>query len=204
MKKIIVICSALVLLAACSTTTKMYFGPDRPAGETAIIRPASSGVNIKSCDNQRFTTSEAIVLPGGHTIDVSFFDSLSNCYSRDSILMDFTAEAGHIYMVDILLNTGPGRYSAIIRDKTSGLSVARNLRSSATVESRLAFTEKSAREHPVSPIILTERGDALFQAGRYEEALRSFETALSFTPESNISHRELIQKRIDAAKERMR
>jgi len=162
----------------------MYSGPDLPANETAIVRGATIGINIESCDGKKVTSSAVSVLPGDHVIEMSF--SISNVgSSRDTSFMKFTAEAGHTYGVDVTQNTGPGRYTAFIMDATSGKRVSDNIRKPGGDWERLALVEKSLKEHPKEANFWAEKGTLLNALGRYDEAISALDVALSLKADDN-------------------
>lgn len=161
---------------------RMYTGPERPATETALIRGATSEINIESCDGVKVTSSDFSVLPGDHTIEMSFRGARE--YSIDTSFLKFTAEAGHIYIADReTVHTQPGaRYHPFILDKTTGKKVSEYFLPPSKLEERLTFVEKSIKGHPQNADFLAERGDLLIKLKRYGEALSAIDTALSFKP----------------------
>jgi hypothetical protein len=100
--KVLFIVAIAFLTGSCSSTMRMYSGPELPASQTALVRAGDIGVDLVSCDGKKITSSEIIILPGEHTIEMSFYQREVG-YSADTALMDFTAEAGHVYMVNKIL-----------------------------------------------------------------------------------------------------
>jgi hypothetical protein len=173
------------LIASCSSfgTYKLYTGPQRPATETALIEGADSTIIIASCDGVRFSSTSVSVLPGNHTVEMLY--SGGGSYSADTSFLEFTAEAGHKYHVDKTLNTGPGRYTPFILDKTTGKQVSRFMIKPGSEQQRLEIVEKSLKEHPREATFWLEKGDLLCKLKRYEEALPCLETALSLKSDQN-------------------
>jgi hypothetical protein len=198
----IIIFTLTLFLVACSSTMKMYSGPELPPSQTAVIRGADAGIDIIKCNGQKVTGSDIVVLPGDYTIEMSFQDRSAEVVSSDTSLMDFTAEAGHIYVVDKILNVGPGRYATLIIDKNTGNKVDRNSRSGRSIKASLDLSDRSIKEFPRDPAVWAERGSVLYSAGLNKDALAAYETALSLTPESNTQAREQLTKRINQIKER--
>ena len=70
--KVMAVAASIFLVGSCSATTRMYPGPERPASETALVRGATTEINIESCDGAKVTSTSVVVLPGDHTIEMSF------------------------------------------------------------------------------------------------------------------------------------
>jgi hypothetical protein len=183
--EVLAVAASVLLVGSCSTAPmKGYTGPERPATETALIRGGTSEINIESCDGVKVTSLNISVLPGDHTIEMSFSGSME--YSIDTSFLKFTAEAGHTYIVDREnVRTQPGgAYNPFILDKTTGKRVSEGFLPPSKLEERLMFVEKSLKGHPHNADFLTEKGLLLNMLGRYEEALPTLETAISYKPNS--------------------
>lgn len=161
---------------------RMYTGPERPATETALIRGASSEINIESCDGSKVTSLEIMVLPGEHTIEMSFSGGME--VSIENSFLQFTAEAGHTYVVDRedVFSSPGARYHAFIFDKTTGKRVSKNITPESMLKQRLIFIEKAIQGHPQHVDFWAEKIILLARLGRYEEALPAVETAISLKP----------------------
>jgi hypothetical protein len=187
------------MVGSCSTTTRMYSGPELPANQTALIRGADISINLVSCDGKKLSSSNVIVLPGEHTIEMSYYDSVAYRYSSDSSLMDFTAEAGHVYVVDKI--SGGGRYLSFILDSSTGKKVDRNGRSAQTLSQQLILRDRFVEQAPRYPGSWVERGDLFVAMKRYKDALADYEKALSLTEDALwAKDREAILKRINNTK----
>jgi tetratricopeptide (TPR) repeat protein len=178
---------------------RMYSGPELPASQTALVRGADISINLVSCDGRKITSSDVIILPGDHTIEMSYYQREVG-YSVDTALIDFTAEAGHVYVVDRL--TGGGNtYRVTIIDRDSQHKVGRNERSSRTPEQSLELYSRYVKEAPRWPGTWMQRGDLLVTMKRYKDALSDYEKALSLTINAPLfKDRDGILKRISDTK----
>lgn len=138
--------AALSLAACAGAPTKAYTGPVLPAEQTALI---TSGfhTDIVSIDGIKVSGLSAVVPPGQHTIILRPGSDLENPYGYSQAYtfysltdgsLNFTAEAGHKYLVDV--NVGEARpeqnksdnelsgtgfvWTADIRDQTKQTRVA--------------------------------------------------------------------------------
>lgn len=163
---------------------RMYTGLERPATETALIRGATSEINIESCDGMKVTSLEITVLPGEHIIEMSFSGPLES--SAQNSFLQFTAVAGHTYVVDredVFSSPGP-LYSAFIFDKTTGKRVSKNIIPQSMLEQQLMLIEKALQGHPQHVDFWAGKIIVLARLGRNEEALSAVETAISLIPNS--------------------
>ena len=199
MKTIIILLSTVIVLAGCSSTQKMYSGAELPSTQTALVRGADMTINLVSCDGKKITSNEIIVLPGDHTIEMSYHQQ-GVSYSADTALIDFTAETGHAYIVDRLIGGG-NTYRVTIIDRDSQQKVGRNERSSRTPEQSLELYTRYIKEAPRWPGTWMQRGDHLVAMKRHKEALADYEKALSITKDAPLfTNKNDILKRIDDTK----
>jgi hypothetical protein len=181
---LVVVISLFLAGSSFAAPKRMYTGPERPASETALIRGASSEINIESCDGVKVTSLDLAVLPGDHIVEMSFSGVLMR--SADTSFLQLIAEAGHTYIVDIEdVHTQPGaRYHAFILDKTTGKRVSRHFLPPSQLEQRLAFNEQSLNQFPQNADSWAEKGYLLIKLKRYEEALPALEKATELKPDS--------------------
>jgi hypothetical protein len=172
-----VIASLFLTGSSFAAPKRMYTGPELPASQTALVRGADITINLVSCDGAKVTSLEVSVLPGEHTIEMSF--SGGGSYSSDTAFLKFTAEAGHTYVVDKDNQTEPGKYFPFILDKTTGKKVSQNFTPSSKLEERLTVVEKWIKEHPQNANYWAQKGNLLNRLKRYSEALSALETAVS-------------------------
>ena len=183
MEVLAIVASLFLVGSSFAAPKRMYTGPERPASETALIRGATFEINIESCDGVKVTSSDIAVLPGDHTIEMSFHGVME--YSQDTSFLQFTAEAGHTYLVDKEYphNQPGGWYAPFILDKTTGEKVSQSFIPPSQLEQRLSIIEKSIKGHPQNANFWAEKGIILVKLKRYEEALPAIETALSLKPD---------------------
>jgi hypothetical protein len=121
---------AFLLISSCvMLPMKGYKGPDLSADKTAVIE---SGVytDLVKCDGVRLGSfqNRVIVLPGDHTIEVSFqIQTISDLilYSRENAFLTFKTEAGHTYAAySHWVQTGG--WTVYVIDKKTGEFVARS------------------------------------------------------------------------------
>lgn len=178
----IVFVTALLVLS-CSTTTQMYSGPERPVRETALVRGADVSIEIIRCDGRRLSSTAASVLPGDHTVEVTFNEQTEGVYLKGSIMLAWKAEAGHTYVVDKRLNVGPGMATMVIIDQTTKKNVSTGLMKPGIEKERLEFVETKLKEFPQYVDLWVEKGYLLVRLKRYEEAIPALETALNIKPD---------------------
>jgi hypothetical protein len=111
--KVLFIVIIALQVVACSTTSRMYSGPERPLSETALVQCGNPTLSITSCDGTKVTSSNIIILPGQHTLEI-FFRTLGHEGYYGNFRLGFTAEAGHTYVVDQTKD-----YLPQIHDKTT-------------------------------------------------------------------------------------
>jgi hypothetical protein len=183
--KVLAVVASVFLAGSCSTAPmRGYTGPELPASQTALIRGASSGINIVSCDGMKVTSSAVSVLPGDHIIEMSYFDSISESYSVGTSFIKFTAEAEHIYSVGHMSSSLPGRYEVLVMDQTTGKRVPlKFVDTPGTGERMLKAAEEAIKEHPQNAEFWANKGFALVMLKRYEEALPALEKAISLKPD---------------------
>jgi tetratricopeptide (TPR) repeat protein len=182
--KVLAVAVSLFLVGACSTAPmKGYTGPERPPSETALVKSAGAGTSIERCDGKKVTSNSVAVLPGDHTIEMSYFDRASESYSANNAFLKFTAEAGHTYILDRTLSSQPGRYEAFIMDQMTGKRVSITVIMPGDEKQSLANVEKAIKEYPQNPEFWAAKGYILARMKRYGEALPALETAISFKPD---------------------
>jgi hypothetical protein len=184
--KVLAVVISAFLLGSCSSTMKMYSGPERPATETALIRGADATIDIVSCDGTRVTSTAVAVLPGEHRVEVSYSHLGSEGYSLlGTIMLRFTAETGHTYIVDKVIHapSSPGMSSMFIIDHVTGKEVSTGMTKPGTEEVRLRLIEISIKEHPNNAEFWASKGYLLGKLKRYEEALPTLERATVLKPD---------------------
>jgi hypothetical protein len=179
--RLTIVLAMVFMVLSCSTTTQMYTGPERPAGETAIIRGADISIEIVRCDGRKLNTTAASVLPGDHTVEATYHDQMS--YLMGTILLKWKAEAGHTYVVEKRKNVAPGMATMYITDRTTGKEVSGSLFKPGTEKERLETIESKIKEFPQYADFWAEKGYLLVRLKRYEEAIPALETALNLKPD---------------------
>jgi hypothetical protein len=102
-----------------SVPIQQYAGPLRPDAEIAIIYTTQSSTQIMVIDGNRLTgyhQPQYKLLPGRHQIGVAFESSLSMSGRR--LILDFTAESGHRYLVYGITENRKSTF-VVIDDETS-------------------------------------------------------------------------------------
>jgi hypothetical protein len=169
----------ILILTSCASTTKMYSGPGRPATETALIRGVDSSIDILSCDGTKLSSNSAILLPGEHTVDVTYRERDSGGYSlAGSIRLQWMAEAGHTYIVEksIHASSRPGMSAMYIIDQATNKNVSTGVLVPGTEESKLRMIETKIKEFPQRLEFQLDRAYLLMALKRYEEALEASTT----------------------------
>lgn len=183
-EKLVTILSMFFLLMSCSTITQMYSGPERPANEIALIRPADTGIEIVRCDGTRLSGTSAAVLPGDHTAEVTYSDHSEGYYMVGTQILRWKAEAGHTYVVDKILHTAPGMTAMYIIDRATGKKFSGGISKPGEEAARLQMIEKKIKEFPQYSDFWAEKGYLLITLKRFDEAIPAIETALSLKPEN--------------------
>jgi tetratricopeptide (TPR) repeat protein len=164
----------------------MYSGPALPESQTALVRGSDSSINFVSCDGVKVSSVDIMVLPGEHTIEMSY-SGLGN-YSRNNSFTKFKAEAGHTYVVDKDNRTQPGRYVPFITDITTNKKVSSPAdKPKWALEESLSLSEQYLKYSPRDANAWAEKGDLLIRLNRCEEALSAIDTAISL--DSNVASR---------------
>jgi hypothetical protein len=183
LSKALCIVTLVLLTISCSTTSRMYSGPELPASQTALIRGADSTINIESCDGVKVNSTTVSVLPGEHTIEMSFNDPLVG-YSNYNVFKKFTVEAGHTYGITKKILATHGTYSVPITDQTTGKEIpATDVISQAQTEQKLASINKYNKMFPEDADFWAAKGAELFELRKYEEVLPALEKAISLKPD---------------------
>jgi len=65
--------ACIFLMNSCSTPMKGYAGPDLPSDRTALIRGRWE-IRIERCDGIEPTSRQIAVLPGVHTVEISYME----------------------------------------------------------------------------------------------------------------------------------
>jgi len=171
------------LIASCSSVTQMYSGPEKPTGEIALVRGADASIDIVRCDGVRLSTGAATVLPGEHTVEVTYSE-LNRGYSLlGTILLAWKAEAGHTYVVDKIIHAAPGMSRMFIIDAETKKEVSRSLLKPGSETERLRMYETKIKEFPQSADFWAYKGYLLVRLQRYEEAMSALDTALNLQPD---------------------
>lgn len=184
--KILLILSSIVVAASCTgTTTVMYSGPVKPAGETALIRGADTSINIVRCDGVRLSSNAATVLPGEHTVEVAY-EEMEGYFLEGTIILGWEAEAGHTYIVDKVIHAPlyPGMSSMFITDQATKKKVSTAMSKPGTEEQRLRMFERKIKEFPQSLEFRLARGYLLMTLKRYREAFEESGTCISMNSDS--------------------
>ncbi|HVN96689.1 MAG TPA: tetratricopeptide repeat protein [Syntrophorhabdaceae bacterium] len=180
----LVLTVSVLLISSCAVAPyKAYTGPDLPPDETALIERASIDIAIKSCDGTEVTSDAVTVLPGDHTLEMSF-NEVGRYYARNTCFLKFTVEAGHTYRIDKRFSSIPETYEGFVVDQNTGKQVVSGCAYIPGNEKQmLAFVEKSIKEHPKNATLWAAKGNVLFNLKKYDEALSAFETAISLNPD---------------------
>jgi hypothetical protein len=181
----IIIFTLTLFLVACSSTMKMYSGPDLPPSETAIVRCGNISVNIVSCDNRKVTANTLTLLPGEHIVEMSFANKYANSYSSDTAFLKFNARAGRTYSVDYILQGN--KYNPFIEDVNTKEKVSSSYLPISKTQERLTVVNRWIEQHPREDGNWREKGELLITLERYEEALSAFDVAQSLKPDQNAS-----------------
>jgi len=103
------------LLSSCATrnpvTEKYYDGPDKSLSELAILQSVSPRIFVEEIDGKtlanlkwaKLGVSEALILPGEHTISIYYThvkgSKVSTIKNYSDTELKFTAKPGHSYIV---------------------------------------------------------------------------------------------------------
>jgi hypothetical protein len=114
----------LLLPGSCAVLSmKGYEGQDLSADKTAVIEKGIY-LYINKCDgvNLGFFQNKVIILPGDHTIEVSFQTQTMGdfvSYSNETASLTFKAEAGHTYVAHAHVVSAEGWIAYVVDKKTS-------------------------------------------------------------------------------------
>lgn len=175
---------SISLVISCSSTQRMYSGSELPAAEIAHVRSAGMGIFIERCDGKQVFASEVTVLPGDHSIEMSFTDRLFNTVSGNNAVMYFTAEAGRTYVVDKVYGDG-NTYRMTITDVSTNKQVGRYQQTPNRVETFRYWLN---------------RGDAFLAKKKYGDALSDYSAALSYAQPGDLDD---LKKKIEESKKLM-
>jgi tetratricopeptide (TPR) repeat protein len=178
-----------LLEASCSTTTQMYSGSERPASDTALVRGADVSIEIIRCDGRKLNSRAAMLLPGEHTVEVTYSEGSGGYSLLGTIILRWKAEAGHTYIVDKAIHSAsrPGMSTMFIIDQATGKNVSSGMIKPGTEEGRLRMIEASIEQFPQRAEFRIDKGYLLMKLKRYEEALATSETCISMNFNSAIS-----------------
>ena len=175
--------AVLLLLLNCSCSgnrARHQTGPVLPDSETALIWAGDPSIIIESCNgrtqgnlNRSFT-----VLPGDTSVIVSIEDQMAETVSAGSILLRFTAEAGHRYSIQHNLSL-PGRFAVFIVDHNTGKPVQLKIPLSV----QLANAENGIKQFPDNAQFWGLKAYALTGLGKYTEALTAIDKAIQLQPD---------------------
>jgi tetratricopeptide (TPR) repeat protein len=162
-----------VSLVSCSSTIKMYKGPDVPASETAAIE-AGPSVSIETCDGVKVVGATSIVVkPGIHTVEISFREYTGNyltAYSRDRAFVLFEAFSGHKYRAEQKPVRGPAdTWTGYLIDVATGARV-----SSEGIDA----LSKAIEQNGNNTRALEARGQAHMAVRNWGAAIKDFDTAI--------------------------
>jgi hypothetical protein len=106
-----------------------YEGQDLSADKTAVIENGFY-IHIDKCDgvDLGFFHNKVIILPGEHTIEVSFLTQTTGdlvSYSKETASLTFKTEAGNTYVAHGHLMSAEG-WIAYVMDKKTGERVAQS------------------------------------------------------------------------------
>jgi hypothetical protein len=182
--KIVLVSSTLLFLFSCASTQRMYSGAELPAAEIALVRPVGVGIIIEKFDGKEVMSPSVAVLPGDHSIETSFTDRVFGSSSRNNATTYFTAEAGHVYIVDKVYGNG-NTYRMVITDASANKQVQRYLQISGQTEKFRYWLN---------------RGDAFFVNKKYSDALSDYSAAFSYAQPAEL---EALKKKIEETKKLM-
>jgi hypothetical protein len=113
------------LVAGCQSLTKSYDGPQRAINEVCTLK-ANGSAYIRSIDGKKidkygpFELPKWELLPGPHTViyEYGVEDGIkaSNVITTYPVTLQFTAEAGHHYWLNVVPSARKKRYRAVIID----------------------------------------------------------------------------------------
>jgi hypothetical protein len=181
LSKVLCVVTLALIMISCSTTTKMYSGPELPASQTALVQGAAGPISIEACDGVKVTSSAITVLPGEHTIWMSLnqIGSVGEYYSTGNIPITFIAEAGHTYGVDVSTHRNP---YALIKDNTTGEKVAFSSHKQKYEENVIKRADIQIQKNPTNVYAWTAKANSLIRLERYNEALPILDEAISINP----------------------
>lgn len=162
----------------------MYSVTELSATEIALVRPAGVGIAIQKCDGKEVASSSVEVLPGDHSIETSFIDRDLGSFSKNNATTYFTAEAGHVYIVDKVY-VDAYKYRMTISDVTTKKQVQRYLQISGQTEKFRYWLN---------------RGDAFFVNNKFSDALSDYSAALSYAQPEEL---DSLKKKIEETKKLM-
>lgn len=127
--------SFCVVVGCQSTTYKRYDGPQRASNEVCTFSEHRyNGSCIKSIDGKKidkigpFDLSKWELLPGSHTViyEYGVVDGIkgSNVITSYPVTLQFTAEAGHHYALNVVPSGRQKRYRVVIIDAQTKRIVA--------------------------------------------------------------------------------
>ena len=113
-----------LLVSSCAMLPmKGYEGQDLSADKTAVIENGFY-IHIDKCDgvDLGFFQDKVIILPGEHTIEMSFQTQRTGylvSYSNETASLTFKTEAGHTYVAHAHRMSAEGWIAYVIDKKTS-------------------------------------------------------------------------------------
>jgi tetratricopeptide (TPR) repeat protein len=130
----------------------------------------------------RLSTGAATVLPGEHTVEVTYSE-LNRGYSLlGTILLAWKAEAGHTYIVDKIIHSAPGMSKMLIIDSETKKEVSRSLLKPVGKQSA-QNVETKTKEFPQRADFWAYKGYLLVMLQRYVEGMSALDTALNLQPD---------------------
>ena len=121
---------ALVLvvpLLGCTTTKKLYDGPERDEAELAVLSASNSyvfSINNRRTDHAREPQARLLVAPGTQELIVHLNDRMAESYGHVGVRTVFCALAGHQYTVYPVPDMVARLWEPAVRDEGTGQDVS--------------------------------------------------------------------------------
>ena len=125
----LIMATTFLLIGSCAMLPmKGYDGPDLSADRTAIIENGVY-IDINKCNGVKLGSfqDKVIILPGDHTIEMSFQTQIIwdyIFYSRETASLTFKTEAGHSYVVYALFSIKG--WKVYVKDKKTNELIAQS------------------------------------------------------------------------------